>query len=87
MKKAIIIGASSGIGKGISLELLSKNYKIAISGASPTHLAATKSTAIQIVSAHRIVLIACMIINNPYLIVTQCTVGRPNFVMCIISSG
>ena len=31
MKKAIIIGASSGIGKGISLELLSKNYKIAIS--------------------------------------------------------
>ena len=31
MKKAIIIGASSGIGKGISLELISKNYKIAIS--------------------------------------------------------
>ncbi len=31
MKKAIIIGASSGIGKGISLELLSKNYKLAIS--------------------------------------------------------
>ena len=31
MKKAIIIGASSGIGKGISLELLKKNYKIGIS--------------------------------------------------------
>ena len=30
-KKAIIIGASSGIGKGISLELLEKGYKIAIS--------------------------------------------------------
>ena len=30
MKKAIIIGASSGIGKGISMELLKKNYKIAI---------------------------------------------------------
>ena len=30
MKKAIIIGASSGIGKGISIELLKKNYKIAI---------------------------------------------------------
>ena len=31
MKKAIIIGASSGIGKGISLELLKKKYKIGIS--------------------------------------------------------
>ena len=31
MKKAIIIGASSGIGKGISLELLKKDYKIGIS--------------------------------------------------------
>ncbi len=31
IKKAIIIGASSGIGKGISLELLKKGYKIAIS--------------------------------------------------------
>ena len=31
MKRAIIIGASSGIGKGIALELLKKNYKIAIS--------------------------------------------------------
>ena len=31
IKKAIIIGASSGIGKGISLELLNKGYKIAIS--------------------------------------------------------
>ena len=30
-KKAIIIGASSGIGKGITLELLEKGYKIAIS--------------------------------------------------------
>ena len=31
MKKAIIIGASSGIGRGISLELLKKDYKIGIS--------------------------------------------------------
>ena len=31
MKNAIIIGASSGIGKGISLELLKNSYKIAIS--------------------------------------------------------
>ena len=31
MKKAIIIGASSGIGRGIAIELLNKNYKIAIS--------------------------------------------------------
>ena len=31
IKKAIIIGASSGIGKGISLELIKKGYKIAIS--------------------------------------------------------
>ena len=31
IKKAIIIGAYSGIGKGISLELLKKGYKIAIS--------------------------------------------------------
>ena len=30
MKKAIIIGASSGIGKGISIELLKRNYKIGI---------------------------------------------------------
>ena len=30
-KKAIIIGASSGIGKGISLGLLEKGYKIGIS--------------------------------------------------------
>ena len=30
-KKAIIIGASSGIGKGVSLELLEKGYKIGIS--------------------------------------------------------
>ena len=30
-KKAIIIGASSGIGKGISLELLQKGYTIGIS--------------------------------------------------------
>ena len=30
-KKAIIIGASSGIGKGISLRLLEKGYKIGIS--------------------------------------------------------
>ena len=30
MKKAIIIGASSGIGKGIALELLKRNYKIGI---------------------------------------------------------
>ena len=30
MKKAIIIGASSGIGKGITLELLKKNYNIGI---------------------------------------------------------
>ena len=29
MKKAIIIGASSGIGRGIAIELLNKNYKIA----------------------------------------------------------
>jgi len=31
MKNAIVIGASSGIGKGISLELLKNSYKIAIS--------------------------------------------------------
>ena len=31
MKKAIIIGASSGIGRGIAIELLNKNYRIAIS--------------------------------------------------------
>ena len=32
MKKAIIVGASSGIGKGIALSLLRDHYKIGITG-------------------------------------------------------
>ena len=43
MKKAIIIGASSGIGKGIALELLKKNYKIAISARRIERLEEIKS--------------------------------------------
>ena len=43
MKKAIIIGASSGIGKGIALELLKKNYKIAISARRKERLDEIKS--------------------------------------------
>ena len=43
MKKAIIIGASSGIGKGIALELLKKNYKIAISARRKERLNEIKS--------------------------------------------
>ena len=43
MKKAIVIGASSGIGKGIALELLKKNYKIAISARRKERLDEIKS--------------------------------------------
>ena len=43
MKKAIVIGASSGIGKGIALELLNKNYKIAISARRKERLDEIKS--------------------------------------------
>jgi len=43
MKKAIIIGASSGIGKGIALELLKRNYKLAITARRKDRLEEIKS--------------------------------------------
>jgi len=44
MKKAIVIGASSGIGKGIALELLKRNYKIGITARRKNRLDEIKST-------------------------------------------
>lgn len=43
MKKAIIIGASSGIGRGIALELLKRGYKIAITARRKERLEEIKS--------------------------------------------
>ena len=44
MKKAIIIGASSGLGRGIALELLKRGYKIAITARREERLEAIKSS-------------------------------------------
>jgi short-subunit dehydrogenase len=44
MKKAIIVGASSGIGKALAVELATKGYKVGITGRRETLLSALKAT-------------------------------------------